>query len=159
MRGRQQAILVTTAPRWRLAKRWSSVSMTRRAVAFSIRRRPKGKCWARWPRVASHCRTHRRPRAIPRLLLPAVQVVVIGGDEQAQQLVAMATARYAVNKAVITLRHEQVTRDNLPPVLAETLPALPTLGEQTSFAVVCKENTCQPPTSDGEALLKELSEV
>src|SRR5271155_3927139 len=97
--------------------------------------------------------------ALERLLLPAVQVVVIGGDEQAQQLVALATARYAVNKAVITLRHEQVTRENLPPVLAETLPALPTLGEQTSFAVVCKENTCQPPTSDGEALLKELSEV
>jgi uncharacterized protein YyaL (SSP411 family) len=97
--------------------------------------------------------------ALERLLLPAVQVVVIGDDEQAQQLAAMATARYAVNKAVITLRHEQVTQENLPPVLAETLPELPSLGDQASFAVVCKGNTCQPPTSDGEELLKELSEI
>ena len=97
--------------------------------------------------------------ALERLLLPAVQVVVIGDDEQAQQLGAMSTARYAVNKAVITLRHEQVTRENLPPALAETLPALSPLQEQISFAVVCRGNTCQPPTSDGEELLKELSGI
>jgi uncharacterized protein YyaL (SSP411 family) len=97
--------------------------------------------------------------SLERLLLPGVQVVVIGDDEQAQQLAAMSTARYAVNKAVITFRHEQVTRENLPLVLAETLPALPPLRAQTSFAVVCKGNTCQPPTSDGEELLKELSGV
>ncbi len=97
--------------------------------------------------------------ALERLLLPAVQVVVIGEDEHAHLLAAMATARYAVNKSVISLRREQVTRKNLPPVLAETLPALPLLNEQTSFAVVCHGNACQPPTSDGEELLKELSGV
>jgi uncharacterized protein YyaL (SSP411 family) len=97
--------------------------------------------------------------ALERLLLPAVQVVIIGEDEQAHQLTAMATARYAVNKSVITLCREQVTLENLPPVLAETLPALPLLQEQTSFAVVCRGNTCQPPTGDGEELLKELSAV
>jgi hypothetical protein len=95
--------------------------------------------------------------ALERLLLPPVQVVVMGSDEQAQQLAAMATARYAVNKSVIALRREQVTRENLPPVLAETLPALPPLSEQASFAVVCRGNSCQPPTSDAEELLKELS--
>jgi len=92
-------------------------------------------------------------------LLPAVQVIVIGNDEQAQQLTAMAIARYAVNKSVITLRREQVTRANLPAVLAETLPELPQLQSEASFAVVCRGNTCQPPTSDGEELLRELSAV
>jgi uncharacterized protein YyaL (SSP411 family) len=97
--------------------------------------------------------------ALERLLLPAVQVVVIGEDEHADPLSTMAIARYAVNKSVITLRHEQVTRESLPPVLAETLPALPQLQQQASFAVVCRGNACQPPTSDGEELLKELSEI
>jgi len=97
--------------------------------------------------------------ALERLLLPAVQVVIIGEGEHAHQLTAMAIARYAVNKSVITLGREQVTHENLPPVLAETLPALPLLQERTSFAVVCRENTCQPPTSDAEELLKELCAV
>lgn len=97
--------------------------------------------------------------ALERLLLPAVQVVIIGEDDHAHQLTTMAMARYAVNKSVITLRHKQVTRENLPPLLAETLPALPLLQNQTSFGVVCQGNACQPPTSDGEELLKQLSGV
>jgi uncharacterized protein YyaL (SSP411 family) len=97
--------------------------------------------------------------ALERLLLPPVQVVVVGEDEPAQQLAAMATARYAVNKSVIRLDRGQVTAANLPPVLAETLPALPLLTNPASFAVVCRGNTCQPPTSDAEELLKELSRV
>ena len=97
--------------------------------------------------------------ALERLLLPPVQVVVIGGDEQANMLGAMATARYAVNKSVVQLRREQVTVANLPPVLAETLPAFPLLKEQASFAVICRGNACQPPTSDAEELLRELSGV
>jgi len=97
--------------------------------------------------------------ALERLLLPAVQVVIIGEDDHARQLTAMAIARYAVNKSVITLRQDQVTRENLPPVLAETLPALPQLQKQASFGVVCRGNACQPPTSDGEELLKELSGI
>lgn len=97
--------------------------------------------------------------ALERLLLPPIQVVVIGEDEHAHQLAAMATARYAVNKSVIALHSEQITAVNLPPVLADTLPALPLLKDQATFAVVCRGNTCQPPTSDAEELLKELSGV
>lgn len=97
--------------------------------------------------------------ALERLLLPAMQVVIIGGDDHARQLTAMAMARYAVNKSVIALRREQVRPENLPPVLAETLPALPQLQDNASFAVVCRGNACQPPTSDGEELLKELGGV
>jgi uncharacterized protein len=97
--------------------------------------------------------------ALERLLLPAVQVVVIGEGEHARQLAAMATARFAINKSVIRLRRDQVTRENLPPVLAETLPALPPLQGHTSFAVVCQGNACQPPTSNGEELVRQLSGV
>jgi uncharacterized protein YyaL (SSP411 family) len=97
--------------------------------------------------------------ALERLLFSPIQAVVIGEDEHAPQLATMATARYAVNKSIITLRRAQVTRENLPPVLADTLPALPQLRSQASFAVVCRGNACQPPTSDGEELLKELSGV
>jgi uncharacterized protein len=97
--------------------------------------------------------------ALERLLLPPVQVVVIGEDEQAQRLSAITTARYAVNKSIIQLRRDQVTAENLPPVLAETVPALPQLKEQASCAVVCRGNTCQPPTSNAETLLQELSKI
>jgi len=97
--------------------------------------------------------------ALARLLLAPVQVVVIGSDEHAPHLAAMATARYAVNKSVIALRREQVLAENLPPVLTETLPALPMLREQGSFAVVCQGNSCKPPIRDAEGLLRELSGV
>jgi uncharacterized protein YyaL (SSP411 family) len=95
--------------------------------------------------------------ALELLLLPAVQVVVIGEGIEAKKLAAIATARYAVNKQVIVLRPEQVTAENLTPVLAETLPHLPELGSEAAFAVVCRGTSCQPPTSDPEELLKNIN--
>ena len=95
--------------------------------------------------------------ALELLLLPAVQVVVIGEGIEAKKLAAIATARYAVNKQVIVLRPEQVTAENLPPVLAETLPNLPELGSGAAFAVVCRGTSCQPPTRDPEELLKNIN--
>jgi uncharacterized protein len=95
--------------------------------------------------------------ALELLLLPPVQVVVIGEGIEAKKLAAIATARYAVNKQVIVLRPEQVTAENLPPVLAETLPHLPELGSGGAFAVVCNGTSCQPPTRDAEKLLEELN--
>jgi hypothetical protein len=97
--------------------------------------------------------------ALELLLIPPVQVVVIGGGDEARKLAAMATARYAVNKSVIVLKPEQVTAENLPPVLAETLPNLPEIGAGKAIAVVCKGTSCLPPTSDGEQLLEALSAV
>ena len=94
--------------------------------------------------------------ALELFLLPPVQVVVIGAGEEARKLAAMATARYAMNKRVIVLRPEQVVAEDLPPVLAETLPNLPELHSGRAFAVVCRGASCLPPTSDGEELLKEL---
>ena len=95
--------------------------------------------------------------ALELLLLPPVQVVVIGEGMESRQLTAMATARYAVNKQVLHLRPDQVTKTNLPPMLAETLPALPELNSGKTFAVLCKGNTCLPPTSDPEKLLEGMN--
>jgi hypothetical protein len=94
--------------------------------------------------------------ALALLVLPPIQVVVIGEGMEARRLAVMATARYAVNKQVIVLRPEQVTAENLPPVLAETLPHLPELAAGKPFAVVCKGTSCLPPTSDPEKLLESL---
>jgi uncharacterized protein YyaL (SSP411 family) len=95
--------------------------------------------------------------ALELLLLPPIQVVVIGEGPDARRLSAVATARYAVNKQVIQLRPNQVTLGNLPPALAETLPHLPELKAGAAFAVVCKGNTCLPPASDAEKLLEAIN--
>jgi uncharacterized protein len=93
--------------------------------------------------------------ALERLLLPPVQVVVIGEDAAADELEAVATVGYAVNKSVIRLTRTQVGQE-LPPLLAETLPLLPDLKGAHSFAVVCQGTSCLPPTTDAERLLALL---
>ena len=87
-----------------------------------------------------------------RLLLPPVQVVVIGEDTAADELEASATVGYAVNKSVIRLSRAQVG-EWLPPVLQQTVPLLPDLLAPESFAVVCKGTSCLPPTIDADQLL------
>jgi uncharacterized protein len=90
--------------------------------------------------------------ALERLLLPPVQVVVIGDDAVADELEAAGTVGYAVNKSVIRLQRMQVNQE-LPPLLAETLPLLPDLKAERSFAVVCKGTSCLPPTGDPDKIL------
>lgn len=91
--------------------------------------------------------------ALRRLVEPPIQVCVIGEDEPARELRAAATARYLVNKSVITLTRDQLT--TLPPSLAETLPNLPAV--DGSFAVVCKGNTCLPPITNSDELAGVLN--
>ncbi len=97
--------------------------------------------------------------ALEQFLLPPTQVVVIGEDAAtARELEATATAGYAVNKSVIRLKPAQVTPENLPPVLAETLPNLPGINSGAqAIAVVCRNNACQPPITDSQALLDALA--
>jgi uncharacterized protein YyaL (SSP411 family) len=95
--------------------------------------------------------------ALERLLLPPVQVVVMGEDAQADALEAAATVGYAVNKSVIRLTRAQVAQP-LPPLLAETLPMLPDLQAAHSFAVVCRGTACLPPTADPQQLLALLQD-
>ncbi len=95
--------------------------------------------------------------ALQRYLLPPVQVCIFGEDEQGQQLATAATARYAVNKTVVRLpRAVVVEQGALPPALAETLPHLPELAADHSFAVVCSGTSCQPPVQEPEALIEML---
>ncbi len=95
--------------------------------------------------------------ALQRLVQRPIQVCVIGDDAEARTLEAIALARFAVNKSVIRLRREQLGA--LPPALAETLPHLPALGEEGSFAVVCSGNSCQPPVRTADDLLAQLNQV
>jgi uncharacterized protein len=94
--------------------------------------------------------------ALQRLLLPPIQVAVVGDGDATRRLAAMATARYAVNKAVIALRPQQVTAEALPPVLAGTLPHLPDLGRK-AVALVCRGTSCLPPAGTGEELVEQIN--
>ena len=91
-----------------------------------------------------HCASY--GQALRRLLLPPIQVVVVGTDEAADGLEHAALRGYAVNKSVIRLREVE----GLPPSLARTLPNLPKLS--ASFAVVCSDSVCRPPVESVEEL-------
>jgi hypothetical protein len=90
--------------------------------------------------------------AVVHLLEAPVQVVVIAEDDGAADLLAVAAAPFAFNKATLRLAGNQVVAENLPPVLAATLPGLPGLGSGKSFAVLCSGSSCQPPIADAAAL-------
>ncbi|MHB8301229.1 MAG: thioredoxin domain-containing protein [Acidobacteriaceae bacterium] len=94
--------------------------------------------------------------ALQRYLLPPVQVCVLGDDATAQELAAAATAHYGVNKTVLRIPRGVVKQRSLPPSLAETLPHLPELSSERSFAVVCRGTSCQPPVFGPEALMTAL---
>lgn len=95
--------------------------------------------------------------ALQRMLQRPVQVCIIGDDANARILETIALARYAVNKSVVRLRRDQLS--DLPPVLAQTLPALTQLKNDRggTLAIVCSHNTCQPPVSTADALLAAMN--
>ena len=95
--------------------------------------------------------------ALQRMVLRAVEICVIGDDATARRLEAVALARYAVNKSVIRLRRDQLGA--LPPSLAETLPHLPGLEGEGSFAVVCSGRGCLPPVSTADELIEAMNKV
>ena len=94
--------------------------------------------------------------AVLHFLENPVQVVVIGDGERAEELRAAAAERFRFSKAVLQLRANQAIAENLPPVLAETIPSLPQLRAGETFAVVCSATSCQPPVVDVESLWKQL---
>lgn len=96
--------------------------------------------------------------ALQSMVQGPVQVCVIGEDETARALEAAALARYAVNKSVIRLRHDQL--EKLPPELAETLPHLPGLKDAVgSIAVVCTSRGCLPPVKGVDELVEALNQA
>jgi len=89
--------------------------------------------------------------AVVHLLESPVQVVVIGENGQernAAELYRAALARFAFPKTVLRFSADHVVAENLPPVLAQTLPHLPQLRSEKSFAVICSGASCQPPVSE-----------
>jgi uncharacterized protein len=90
---------------------------------------------------------------------PHTQIVVVGDDEQGEALLNAAFAQFAVNRSVVHLTSSEAVAQNLPPVLAETIPNVPALKEKRSFAVVCTNFTCLPPIEDAEKLSALLGEA
>jgi uncharacterized protein len=92
-----------------------------------------------------------------------VEVVVIAkdlGDRTASDLWAAAVRPFAFNKSVLRLMENEAVAQNLPPVLAATIPHLPQLrGSQfaESCAVVCSGTACQPPLTNPEELQEKLA--
>jgi uncharacterized protein YyaL (SSP411 family) len=89
---------------------------------------------------------------------PHTQVVVVGEDDKARALLDAAVAPFAVNKSVVHLTDSEAVAQNLPPVLAETIPNLPALKEKKSVAIVCTDFTCRPPVESPEELTAMLRE-
>jgi hypothetical protein len=88
-----------------------------------------------------------------------IQVVILEGDDKADQLYATAVAPFAFSKAVIRLKQNQAVAENLPPALAQTVPQLPALREGRSCAVLCSGSACQPPVFSADELWKQLRAV
>jgi len=97
--------------------------------------------------------------AVLHFLEEPVQVVVIGVDDAASELYRQATAGFAFNKTALRLNPNQAVAENLPLLLAETVPHLPELRAAKSFAVLCSGSTCQPPITDAEELRRSLQAV
>jgi uncharacterized protein len=94
--------------------------------------------------------------ALERLLLDPVQVVVVGSGAEADQLEALAIARYAVNKTVIRISPETIAAGALPDALAETATQVPKPEGKRAWALVCRGRTCMPPVWNPEGLLKAM---
>lgn len=94
--------------------------------------------------------------ALERLLLDPIQIVIVGAGPEADQLEALAMARYAVNKTVVRLKSEQTVSSGLPDALAETILNVPKPEGKPAWALVCSGRTCVPPVFDAEGLLHAL---
>jgi hypothetical protein len=90
---------------------------------------------------------------------PHTQVVVIGQDKLAEDLLKAARAPFAANKSVVHLTNSEAVAQNLPPVLAETVPNFPGLHEGKSVAILCSNFACRPPIDNPEELATALRDA
>jgi len=87
---------------------------------------------------------------------PKTQVIVIGNDAKARELLLAAIAPFSISKSVLRFDPDHIVAGNLPPVLAQTLPHLPAVREKRSAAVVCSGFSCGPPVDSPEQLKQLL---
>jgi len=90
---------------------------------------------------------------------PHTQAVIVGEDQKAAELLKAAAAPFAVNKSVVHLTDSEAVAQNLPPVLAETIPNLPVLKAKPSVAIVCTNFACRPPVDNAEELSAMLRDA
>jgi uncharacterized protein YyaL (SSP411 family) len=92
--------------------------------------------------------------AVSHFLASPMQVIVVTGRDEpaADDLYAAAVAPFSFRKTVLRLKADQAVPENLPPVLATTIPHLPHLQAGKSFALLCSGTTCQPPVYTGSEL-------
>jgi uncharacterized protein len=92
-----------------------------------------------------------------------IDVMVVARESQdvaAGELYQAAVHPFAFGKSVLRLLASEAVSQNLPPVLAETIPKLPSLrGTRLaeSIAVLCSGNACQPPVSQTSELKEKLA--
>jgi hypothetical protein len=94
--------------------------------------------------------------AVAHFIQPLTLVVIVGKDEAAAELYRAAVLPLALGTAVLRLDADKAVVQNLPPALAETIPNLPALHGERSFAVVCSEFSCQPPVFDAQELTRAM---
>jgi len=97
--------------------------------------------------------------AVLHFLDSPVQVVVSADEankQSADDLCTAAVAPFAFTKTVLRLSANQAVAQNLPPVLAQTIPNLPQLHSGQSFAALCSGTACQPPITDRSELKRQL---
>ena len=90
---------------------------------------------------------------------PHTQVVVVGNGPTAAELYRQAVRPFSLTKAVLKLDFNEVVPENLPPVLGQTVPQLPTVREHGTAAILCSGFSCQPPVSEPEKLGRLLREA
>jgi len=90
---------------------------------------------------------------------PHLQVLILGDDTSAENLYAAALSTFRVGKSILKLHTTEAVKENLPPALAETLPHLPGIKSGMSVAVLCRNFTCLPPTSNPQELTQALKDL
>ena len=93
--------------------------------------------------------------AAARLLLDPVQIIIVGSGPDADNLEAIATAGFAVNKTIMRLNPGALVVGSLPEALAETALQVPRIAA-AAWALVCRGRTCLPPITDADSLLRAL---
>jgi uncharacterized protein len=87
------------------------------------------------------------------------QVVVVGEEAVAERLYHTAVMPFALTKTVIKLTPSQAVPQNLPPVLAQTIPQHPAVTARHTAAVICHGFACQPAITSVEELAQSLGRM
>jgi uncharacterized protein YyaL (SSP411 family) len=88
---------------------------------------------------------------------PHTRIVIVGDDDVAQQLYAIAASFFGLDNSILKLPANEAVAQNLPPSLAETIPHLTGATKGKSAAVLCYGVSCQPPIFDPEQLRQSLA--